>query len=285
MKTSPSNICRNTDACVPGGVYLCQVSDTVSCGACCGLFNVHNLSRVALAERLKHRSRAFARIPRTVEAIGDFAEAVRQREDREPPLADFHHCPFVGLIGDGLTRVGCLLHPLGQGNQGVDYRGLSYYGGMACRSYFCPTFHALAPRHKRIIRALAADWFDYGLIVTEHRLLAALFEQLEDGLGHPVDESMFPPGSGPAAEMRSLLALKLAWPFRPDGAGGLCHYFFKDDLYPRPGPDYRRLNRSQSPLGTILTELGSVIENPARLRDAEALVAGRIQAVIAALAG
>jgi hypothetical protein len=54
------------------------------------------------------------------------------------PFPEFHHCPYVGLIGNELSRVGCLLHPMAEGNTGVDFRGLSYYGGMACRIYFCP---------------------------------------------------------------------------------------------------------------------------------------------------
>ena len=35
----------------PGEVYLCQISSTVSCGACCGLYNVKNLSREKLTRK------------------------------------------------------------------------------------------------------------------------------------------------------------------------------------------------------------------------------------------
>ncbi len=283
MKTSSRHQARELDNGVPGGVYLCQVGDTVSCGACCGLYNVPGISLAGLADRLARRSRAFSRVPRSVEAIEAFAADAQ--EDGRRPMEAFHHCPFVGLIGEGLTRVGCLLHPLGQGNQGVDYRGLSHYGGLACRSYFCPTVHRLAPRHKRIVRALAGDWFAYGLIVTERRLLEALFAQIEDSLGFALGEALFPRGSRAAANLGDLLGLKLDWPHRPAGSNALCHYFFKDDLYPRPAIDYRRLGCAPSPLDAVLTELGSAFDDPEQLRNAERLVTGKIRAVVQALTG
>lgn len=33
------------DKTAPGGVYLCRVNENLSCGACCGLYNVPDLSR------------------------------------------------------------------------------------------------------------------------------------------------------------------------------------------------------------------------------------------------
>ena len=273
------------DACVPGGVYLCQVNDKVSCGACCGLYNVADIARASLDDRLRRRSLAFARVPRTAEAIERFAMRQQRAERQRRPFDDFHHCPFVGLIGQGLTRIGCLLHPLGSGNRGVDYRGMSYYGGLACRSYFCPTVYQLAPRYKRMVRVLASDWFSYGLIVTEHRLLAALFEQVELGLGNEVSEKKIAQDARAAATLGDLLALKLSWPYRPAGPETLCHYFFKDNLYPRPAIEYARLGCRPSPLDTILTELGSAFDHAEQLRSAEQLVAGKIQAAVQTLSG
>ena len=37
-------------------VYLCQVGERVSCGACCGLYNVADLSRDSLEDRLARRT-------------------------------------------------------------------------------------------------------------------------------------------------------------------------------------------------------------------------------------
>ena len=127
----------------PGGVYLCQVNQQVSCGACCGLYNVAEVSRDALESMLTDRTRNFARVPREADAIVAFGRQVLKKLRGRAPFPDFHHCPFVGLVGQSFARVGCLLHPLAAGNDGVDYRGLSYYGGMACRVYFCPVFSFL----------------------------------------------------------------------------------------------------------------------------------------------
>ncbi|MCG6973724.1 MAG: hypothetical protein LJE66_11325 [Desulfobacterales bacterium] len=37
-----------------GGIYLCQVNDNVSCGACCGLYNVADPSEQNLTHILDY---------------------------------------------------------------------------------------------------------------------------------------------------------------------------------------------------------------------------------------
>lgn len=145
------------DAQVPGGVYLCQVNETISCGACCGLYNVADASRDYLAHMLLERTRRFAAVPRTTDGIDAFGREALAMETRQRPFPHFHHCPYVGLIGEESSRVGCLLHPLGTGNHGIDFRGLSYYGGLACHSYFCPATHQVKPDYKRVLRAAIDD--------------------------------------------------------------------------------------------------------------------------------
>ncbi|MFW5639717.1 MAG: hypothetical protein ACOC0H_00945, partial [Thermodesulfobacteriota bacterium] len=171
------------DAAVPGGVYLCQISETISCGACCGLYNVSDASPGRMTAILEWRTRAFAEVPRRMDDIWDFMKMVAARENQDRPFPHFHHCPYLGLVGERRSRVGCLLHPLGEGNEGVDWRGLSYYGGMACRTYFCPTYRKLSPERKQVIRALAEDWYGHGLIITEWKLLSALFDEIESRMG------------------------------------------------------------------------------------------------------
>ncbi|MDA8140544.1 MAG: hypothetical protein M0036_18010, partial [Desulfobacteraceae bacterium] len=86
------------DAQVPGGVYLCQVSEKVSCGACCGLYNVADTSRPAMEKMLRARTVRFAQVPRTAAAIDAFARETTAIEPQERPFPQFHHCPFTGLI-------------------------------------------------------------------------------------------------------------------------------------------------------------------------------------------
>jgi hypothetical protein len=225
---------QNAGTEVPGGVYLCQVSETVSCGACCGLYNVADPSREAITAMLARRTTLFSRIPREIEAILDFGARTGDQDGRQRPYPDFHHCPYLGLVGENRTRVGCLLHPLGQGNRGVDWRGLSHYGGMACRVYFCPATRRLEARYKQVLRAAwTDDWHAFGLMASERYLVAALLHLLEARLGRLLDPAVIAGAPAQRQAMGRLLRIKLDW---PHGRGGhLCHDFFADRRRPSPG--------------------------------------------------
>ena len=270
--------CRNGIA-VPGGVYLCQVSETISCGACCGLYNVADASRPALEAMLALRTERFSRLPRRMDAILSFGEQTAAAEGQPRPYPDFHHCPYLGLIGAGHTRVGCLLHPLAEGNQGVDFRGLSEYGGMACRIYFCPATHRLPERYKAILRGVFDNWYDYGLVVTERHLVAALLAEVERHLGRPLDPGPLIRQPAHIAALAALLAIKRQWPFRDPVRGHLCHDLFQDD------------GSGRAPAGsgprdfytTVFQELESVLHSDAHVAAAREAVDRRIAAVARAL--
>ena len=135
---------NTNDNQVPGGIYLCQANKEISCGACCGLYNVADPSYESIMEKLTWRTDTFLHVKRDMDAILAFKEEVEDREPQERPFPEFHHCPYIGLVGKEHSRVGCLLHLLLDENKSIDFRGLSFYGGMACRVYFCPThYHIL----------------------------------------------------------------------------------------------------------------------------------------------
>jgi hypothetical protein len=243
---------KDVDAAAPGGVYLCQVGKVVSCGACCGLYNTAESDRDSLTAMLWRRTRCFSVIPRELDAILGFAAEIRARESQTRPYPEFHHCPYIGMIGRDKSRVGCLLHPLADGNDGVDFRGISYYGGLACRTYFCSSCKCLKPDYKRILRAVADDWYTYGLIITETALVEAFFQELEDRLGRAI-RSIDILGHGEReALIRRLIDIRRSWPHRavPERFG---NYFFEDRKYPKPplevgegdeiGPRYRVIFR------------------------------------------
>ncbi len=215
-------------------VYLCQVSESVSCGACCGLYNVARLSKSSLEAMLARRTEKFAGVSRTVDAIDDFQKEIEGWTPSERPFPRFHHCAYLGLIGGNGLRVGCLLHPGAPGNDGIDWRGLSYYGGLACRTYFCPTTRRLPSTWQRVLRQAIDHWYLYGLIVTERRLLTGFFEVLENRIGRPVEAADFMAGSEAAACFCEFAELKILWPFRRKDAPGPCNYFFENGEYPRP---------------------------------------------------
>jgi len=273
---------RAMDAQVPGGVYLCQVDAHISCGACCGLYNVADLSRENLSAMLTLRNKRFSYTPRTVEAIEAFARETERLESQQRPFARLHHCPFIGLIGEGPGRVGCLLHPLADGYNGVDFRGLSFYGGLACRSYFCMTTKDLAPRWKRILRRVLGHWYVFGLVVTELELLTAIFEHLESRLGRPLDTAMVA-GAQPGERLRRLLILKCRWPFKPPSHLTACHYLFKDTAYPKPVVPYDQLGAGPSAYDNILRQMPSAFRNAQELGRAEALIESHLAAVVKSL--
>jgi hypothetical protein len=270
------------DSQTPGGVYLCQVSETVSCGACCGLYNVPDPSRPGLQRLLALRTERFDRVSRTVDAITQFESETRADEPSERPLPEFHHCAFIGLIGENRSRVGCLLHPLADGNKGLDFRGLSHYGGMACNGYFCPGCREMPARIKQCVRAVADDWHLYGMVVTEGRLLTELAAAVEARAGMEISPERMPPGSAAAAAFLGLLRLKLDWPFRSNSALAV-HYYFNDGLYARPKVDPARVGLPPSPWAPSLSELGSDLRTANEFRAAEARVSAAVEALAAEL--
>lgn len=270
------SVSDNTDNDVPGGVYLCQVNGRVSCGACCGLYNVTTPSFVALMEMLTWRTEAFACLPRDIDSILAFKEDLGVRELQKRPFPEFHHCPYIGLVGRKRSRVGCLLHPRAHGNKGIDYRGLSFYGGMACSVYFCPSHYKLPAVFKEIVCEATRDWYLYGLVITETEMLRAFFQDVGRRIKRPITrEDML--GNGKCLEaVREFLELKLYWPFRINSVKGLCNYFFADELYPLPTVDYRAIGESASRYDTILRGLGSHFDSENELRSAENLLDGLI---------
>ena len=264
----------------PGGVYLCQVNERVSCAACCGLYNVADVSRSALEAMLTGRTLRFASIPREADAIVAFGRKTLEDQRGRIPFPEFHHCPFVGLVGQQLARVGCLLHPLAAGNDGIDYRGLSYYGGMACRVYFCPTHHRLSPSVKTIVRETADDWYEYGLIVTEASLLEAFFIGLEHRLEAPVTAEDILQWRTCRRLLRKFSQLKIDWPYRRLTDPGPCNYVFDDHIYTKTDATYPHGTAKPSPYDVIFRELGSGFGSEKDLRRAEEIVGRMIDNLV-----
>lgn len=253
-------------------IYLCQVSETVSCGACCGLYNLPNLSLANLELLLSRRTKDFESVPRTEDGIFEF-----QRKNRGPhrlsrPFPQFHHCPFLGMVGGEKRRVGCLLHPAALGNNGVDYRSLSWYGEKACRTYFCPTTKKLSPVYQSILIQAIDNWNDYGLIVTEHSLVTAYFKEVEARLGRCVSVGDYAQNSQLKSAFKEFADLKFTWLYRRPDAPGPCNYFFENGLYSRPTVFRATSDIRLSPYETILQELDSGFSSAKEIDVADQLL-------------
>ncbi|MFC1829225.1 hypothetical protein ACFL0O_06410 [Thermodesulfobacteriota bacterium] len=263
---------KDMDDQAPGGVYLCQISDNISCGACCGLYNVADPSEEALTRMLIRRTTLFRSVPRDCDAIEDFGRQMTAESEENRPFPEFHHCPYTGLIGSKQSRVGCLLHPQAGGNNGADFRGLSFYGGMACRRYFCPTHHRVPKAMRELIRRSASDWYSFGLIVTEADFLCAVYDQLRSK-GNGNLSSLLRNVNGKTIEcIRQLTLLKLTWPFQPNPETDRVNYFFKDRLYLKPDVRYEDAAVNRSRYEEIFKNLVSVFRDRNELREAENMI-------------
>ena len=250
----------------PGGVYLCQINESVSCGACCGLYNLPNLYHEDLVKNLRVRTDAFSKTPREVSNILCFGEKLCHDTQKNAPFPEFHHCPYVGLIGDEFTRIGCLLHPLADKNNGVDFRGLSYYGGMACRIYFCPSYRLIPDRVKMIIRATIKDWYAYGLIITEWDFINSCFQEIEARLGSRLYLNSI--SEHALSYIGQLLRIKLNWPFRSP-RWPVVNYFFQDRTDRPPEIKYKKMGSKPSCYHSILYSLASYFSSKQELQNAE----------------
>ena len=265
---------------VPGGIYLCQVNEEISCGACCGLYNVADPSYESIMEMLTWRTDTFSHVKREMDALLAFKEKVEDREPQKRPFPEFHHCPYIGLVGKKRSRVGCLLHPLLDKNKSIDFRGLSFYGGMACRIYFCPTYNNLPTVFKEIVRKTARNWYVYGLVITEARLLKTIFEKVENRLNRPLTVNSLLKNNRCLETVRELLDLKINWPFRQKISSGPTNYFFEDRLYSRSPVNYETIGESVSRHDNMLQELESQFNSANDLRAAEDLIDGLINKLI-----
>lgn len=264
-------------------IYLCQVSENLSCGACCGLYNVPDLSREKLEKLLAERTGDFASVPRTEDGIFAFQRKHKGPHRLSRPFAQFHHCPFLGLIGERNSRPGCLLHPAAPGNDGREYRSLSWYGEQACRNYFCPSTTELSGVYRSILLQTIDNWYDFGLLLTEHALLNAYFAEMTSRLGRPVTEADYAQNTGAREAFREFARLKSHWPFRRQDAPGPCNFFFANGLYPRPevfraSPDIR-----QSPYDQLLRELDSGFQSPLEIEEADLLLDNLFTRTVAAI--
>jgi hypothetical protein len=252
--------------------YLCQVSETVSCGNCCGLYNVKDPSYEALEEMLAYRSRIFRQTPRNMDDILAYKDHIRQRESRERPVLDFHHCPYLGLLGNHQSRVGCLLHPEAEGNRGIDLRGLSFYGGLTCNMYFCPSARNLPAHYAKIVKAFTENWHQYGLIITETRLLVEFFKEVEHRINGPVFLERFLGHPDLIAPVVDFFRLKTGWPFRPAHHAYPTNDFFNDGIYPKPEVEYPPDRGEQSRYNGLFRELVSRFTSQGELLRAEKLL-------------
>jgi hypothetical protein len=232
-------------------IRLCQRAHA-SCGACCGLFNRRDHGREAVREELWRRTRALARVERTLPAFRE--AAARLAEGGPAPLfPTVRTCPLLGFLDQAGTRIGCLAHPLATG--GPDLRDAGVYDVITCEAFLCPSHAWLGEEEAQLAELGSGDFHLYGLVVTDVEFLRAALGSVAALAGTRVERRHLEHAPFRAALTR-LFALKEE--LEP-GSDGLFGAF-------RPGRDgepvahridYERLERGVSPHDQLLRTVGA----------------------------
>ncbi len=134
-------------------IILCRPDDRRACSACCGAFNLRDISRKSIKAFLKDGA---------VGACSDAAERAYALSAR-PRDESAHICPFQGYAGNK-ELPGCLVHP---SVAGADGRDRSLYGAEICEAFFCPAHFLLDPPAKRRLLAHVTDWYCYSIAIVD----------------------------------------------------------------------------------------------------------------------
>ncbi len=92
---------------------LCQPEKNISCGGCCGLLNLE-LKVDEYRNLLQERTREFQEIV-NFQIRHTIPEYRQKREKKELEISrkdeTIYNCPFLGYIGERVSRIGCMIHP------------------------------------------------------------------------------------------------------------------------------------------------------------------------------
>jgi hypothetical protein len=186
--------------------HLCQPGRGASCGACCGLYNFRDHSRTALTERLAEQTAQLRNIPKEREAWRDAARNLVESRREAPLFPAVRVCPLLGFLDEAQRTVGCLGHP--QATGGVDLRDCGVYRASICETFTCPSFGWLEDAQARLVQAACADWYLYGLVITDVEFVRGCLRLVERELGGPARPDVMMSRPAVLDAVRSLFALK-----------------------------------------------------------------------------
>jgi hypothetical protein len=148
---------------------LCQPKKNISCGACCGLLNLE-LKVDEYRNLLQERTQEFQEIV-NFEIRHTIPEYRQKREKKELaiPRKDktIYNCPFLGYIGDRVSRIGCMIHPAITGDPLS--QNFSFYGTSICQAYDCKNKekkHSL--QWENLFQEIATDSIEYTKLSSNH---------------------------------------------------------------------------------------------------------------------
>jgi hypothetical protein len=262
--------------------HLCQPGRGASCGACCGLYNFRDHSREALTRRLQTQTARVARAPRTPEGFGEAARELTETRGAPALFPIVRVCPLLGFLDAEGKQVGCLGHPKVTG--GVDLRDCGVYRADICETFTCPSFTWLTDAQARLVQAACADWYLYGLVITDVEFVRGCLRLLEWERAGPVPPETLAAHPEALAAVSALFALKETAPGR--GTHAAVFGRFTPDTEGEPLSrtlDYAALGARAAPEDEVVLCLGYAPTSAEQLTEARQLVRSHVLAVARAL--
>ena len=266
--------------------HLCQPGGGASCGACCGLYNFRDHSRPALQARLQRHTQALATVAREPAAYSAAARELAAQERGGALFPAVRICPLLGFLpqepGSAAPRVGCLAHPKVTG--GVDLRDCGVYRAEVCETFTCPSFGWLSDAQARLVQAACADWYLYGLVITDVEFVQGCLRLLAWECGQELAPARLQAHPAALAALAALFRLKEEAARAPEQGGVFGR--FRPDAQGEPemqALDYAALGLHADPADDVVVCLGALPESAAALQAARERVRGRVRSVAAAL--
>jgi hypothetical protein len=239
---------------------------------------------VAVTEQLAIQTERLRRVPWEAAAWQKAARELIAARRAEPMFPSVRVCPLLGFLDRDRKQVGCLGHPLATG--GVDLRDCGVYRASVCETFTCPSFGWLSDAQARLVQAACADWYLYGLVITDVEFVRGCLRLIEWELGGPAKPEVLVERPEVLATVRKLFALKETAPHR--GATATVFGRFGRDTDGEPVPrtvDYMRLGVRAAPEDDVVLCLGYTPQEATTLMAARELVRSHVKAVARLLEG
>jgi hypothetical protein len=155
---------------------LCHPQNgTVSCGSCCGLFNLKldvNGYKKLLLERTNLFSRTVDFTKRhTIAAFRQSREQIESEIAKQDEMT--YNCPYLGYVEEKKTKIGCMIHPIFTGDP--KSQNFSFYGTSICQAYDCKNKeHLVSDRIESLFQKVAKDSIEYSHLAADHILVFAI---------------------------------------------------------------------------------------------------------------
>ncbi|TGL08506.1 hypothetical protein EHQ43_05565 [Leptospira bouyouniensis] len=141
----------------------------VSCGACCGLFNL-KLTTKEYTNLLLERTNEFKKtVDFSIRHSFPIYRKDRETKEGSIPKKDemTYNCPFLGYVDETKHRIGCMIHPIFTGDP--KSQNFSFYGTSICQAYDCKTKEgALADLWEDLFVEIAKDSIEFSFLSADH---------------------------------------------------------------------------------------------------------------------